>query len=176
MASNWTPESWTAKEARHLPSYQDAGELARVEETLAKFPPLVFAGEARALKTDLAEACLAVLKGDTRRLRLDFDPRAAVGVVLAAGGYPGDYAKGLPITGLDQQLPDTKVFHAGTVLKDGEYQTSGGRVLCVVGLGKSVRGAQERAYARVRQIAFDGMQYRQDIGYRAVARETTAGT
>jgi len=128
------------------------------------------------LKTDLAEACLAVLKGDTRRLRLDFDPRAAVGVVLAAGGYPGDYAKGMPITGLDQQLPDTKVFHAGTVLKDGEYQTSGGRVLCVVGLGKSVRGAQERAYARVRQIAFDGMQYRQDIGYRAVARETTAGT
>ena len=126
------------------------------------------------LKTDLAEACLAVLKGDTRRLRLDFDPRAAVGVVLAAGGYPGDYAKGMRITGLDATLPDTKVFHAGTVLKDGEYHTSGGRVLCVVGLGKTVRVAQEKAYARVQQIAFDGMQYRTDIGYRAVARESPA--
>jgi phosphoribosylamine--glycine ligase len=95
-------------------------------------------------------------------------------VVLAAGGYPGDYARGMRITGLDASLPDTKVFHAGTVLKDGEYQTSGGRVLCVVGLGKSVRGAQEKAYARVQQIAFDGMQFRKDIGYRAVARESIA--
>ncbi len=126
------------------------------------------------LKTDLAEACLAILRGETRRLRLDFDPRAAVGVVLAAGGYPGEYAKGSRITGLEQDLPDTKVFHAGTVLTDGEYSTNGGRVLCVVGLGKSVRGAQERAYARIAQIDWDGMQYRKDIGYRAVAREAAA--
>jgi phosphoribosylamine--glycine ligase len=126
------------------------------------------------LKTDLAEACLSVMKGDTRRLRLDFDPRAAVGVVLAAGGYPGNYAKGAVISGLDDATPDAYVFHAGTELSDGQVTTTGGRVLCVVGLGKSVRAAQAHAYARIARISWDGMQYRTDIGYRAVAREEAA--
>ena len=123
------------------------------------------------LKSDLADACLAVLEGKARKLKLDFDPRATVGVVLAAGGYPGDYAKGAIIRGLDAGMLDTRVFHAGTALKDGQVVTSGGRVLCVVGVGKTVRAAQANAYARIAGIEWDGMHYRKDIGYRAVARE-----
>jgi phosphoribosylamine--glycine ligase len=115
------------------------------------------------LKTDLAEACLAILRGETRRLRLDFDPRAAVGVVLAAGGYPGEYAKGSRITGLEQDLPDTKVFHAGTAARDGKIVTSGGRVLGVTALGSTLREAHDRAYAAARTICFEGIHYRQDI-------------
>ncbi len=123
------------------------------------------------LKTPLAEACLDVMKGETRRLRLDFDPRATVGVVLAAAGYPGDYHQGAVISGLDQDVADTRVFHAGTALEGGEIVTTGGRVLCVVGMGKTVAAAQAKAYERIRQLGFEGMQYRTDIGYRAVARE-----
>ncbi len=123
------------------------------------------------LRSDLPAACLAVLNGEAHRVKLDFDPRATVGVVLAAGGYPGDYAKGQVITGLDADLPDTRVFHAGTVERNGDVVTSGGRVLCVVGAGRSVREAQTRAYARVDAIRWEGMHCRRDIGYRAVARE-----
>ncbi|MSQ67609.1 MAG: phosphoribosylamine--glycine ligase, partial [Gammaproteobacteria bacterium] len=122
-------------------------------------------------KSDLAAACLAILTGDTRRLRLDFDHRAAVGVVLAAAGYPGAYQQGQPISGLDENLPGTRIFHGGTRLQDQRVVTSGGRVLCVVGKGATVRAAQERAYARIAQISWEGLQYRTDIGYRAVARE-----
>ena len=92
--------------------------------------------------------------------------------VLAAAGYPGDYHKGAVISGLDQDVADTRVFHAGTALEGGEVVTTGGRVLCVVGMGKSVAAAQAKAYERIKQLGFEGMQYRTDIGYRAVARET----
>jgi phosphoribosylamine--glycine ligase len=125
------------------------------------------------LRSDLPEACLAVLNGNARRTTLDFDPRATVGVVLAAGGYPGDYAKGHEIHGLDDNLPDARVFHAGTALAAGKVVTSGGRVLCVVGVGDSVREAQARAYARIDRIRWQDMHCRRDIGYRAIAREET---
>ena len=126
------------------------------------------------LKSDLAAACLAILTGDTRRLRLDFDHRAAVGVVLAAAGYPGAYEQGQAISGLDENLPGTRVFHGGTKLQDQTVVTNGGRVLCVVGKGATVRAAQEKAYARIAQISWEGLQYRTDIGYRAVAREAAS--
>ena len=96
----------------------------------------------------------------------------ALGVVMAAGGYPLDYAKGDPITGLEKDLLDTKVFHAGTALgEDGTVVTNGGRVLCVVGMGSSVLSAQTRAYERVDLIGWRNRYFRKDIGYRAVARE-----
>ncbi|MEQ8689733.1 MAG: phosphoribosylglycinamide synthetase C domain-containing protein, partial [Pseudomonadales bacterium] len=91
-----------------------------------------------------------------------------------AGGYPGSYAKGAAIAGLDDDLPDTYVFHAGTTLNDGTCVTNGGRVLCAVGLGETVSAAQAAAYARVDRIHWDGMYCRRDIGYRAVARERGA--
>jgi phosphoribosylamine--glycine ligase len=94
-----------------------------------------------------------------------------VGVVLAAGGYPDSYRKGDAITGLPTETPDSKVFHAGTAEQDGQVVTSGGRVLCAVGLGETVTAAQQRAYALVQQIQWDGAYYRSDIGYRAIARE-----
>jgi phosphoribosylamine---glycine ligase len=127
------------------------------------------------LKTDLVQACLDVLEGRAAQLVLDWDPRAAVGVVIAAGGYPGEYAKGAVIEGLDDAAADSYIFHAGTRLVGGRSVTSGGRVLCVVGLGHSVSAAQAAAYARVERIQFDGMFCRRDIGYRAVAREQAAG-
>jgi phosphoribosylamine---glycine ligase len=123
------------------------------------------------LKSDLAAACLAVIDGRAAKLALEFDPRATVGVVLASGGYPNDYATGFPISGLDRDEPDTKVFHAGTAIRDGVVVNTGGRVLCVVGAGNTVREAQTRAYSRVDQISWQGMHCRRDIGYRAVARE-----
>ncbi len=123
------------------------------------------------LRSDLPAACLAVLNGEAHRVKLDFDPRATVGVVLAADGYPGDYVKGSPIDGLEDDLPDTRVFHAGTAAQNGKVVTSGGRVLCVVGVGATVRDARARAYARVDRIRWEGMHCRRDIGYRAVARE-----
>lgn len=126
------------------------------------------------LKTDLVAACLAMLDGHGKDIDLEWDPRAALGVVLAAGGYPASYAKGAPISGLDDDLPDTYVFHAGTRLADGTCVTNGGRVLCAVGLGETVGAAQAAAYARVARIDWDGMFYRRDIGYRAVARERGA--
>jgi phosphoribosylamine--glycine ligase len=102
----------------------------------------------------------------------DWDSRAALGVVMAAGGYPGDIRKGDAIRGLDTAagLPG-KVFHAGTALKDSIVVTSGGRVLCATGLGDTVSAAQAAAYALVREISWEGEQHRSDIGYRAVARE-----
>ena len=127
------------------------------------------------LKTDLVQACLDVLEGRAAQLALNWDSRAAVGVVIAAGGYPGDYAKGAIIDGLDDNDSESYVFHAGTRLVDGRSVTNGGRVLCAVGLGHSVSAAQAAAYARVDRIRFDGMFCRRDIGYRAVARERAAG-
>ena len=123
------------------------------------------------LRSDLVEACLALLEGRGRRVRLDFDARAAVGVVMASGGYPGDISKGHVLHGLEDTAPDTRVFHAGTALREDSVVNTGGRVLCVVGLGTSVAEAQARAYARVDQIHWQDMHCRRDIGYRAVARE-----
>jgi phosphoribosylamine--glycine ligase len=124
------------------------------------------------MRSDLTQSCEAALDGRLSQLSVDWDPRAAVGVVLAAGGYPDSVRKGDVIHGLDAaaKLPG-KVFHAGTALVDGSVVTSGGRVLCAVGLGDGVRAAQQQAYDLARAISWDGMQYRRDIGYRAVARE-----
>ncbi len=129
------------------------------------------------LQSDLVALCNAALDGRLDQVEAQWDPRAALGVVLAAGGYPGDYAKGTAITGLDtaENSDSAKIFHAGTAEKDGQVVTAGGRVLCAVGLGETVSAAQQRAYALAQQIRWDGMFYRSDIGYRAIARETDQG-
>ena len=124
------------------------------------------------MRSDLVAHCLAALDGRLDAEHAEWDPRAALGVVLAAGGYPGDYRKGDAIGGLDGlDSADAKVFHAGTAERDGRVVTSGGRVLCATALGDSVGEAQRRAYALVDRIRWDGMACRRDIGYRAVARE-----
>lgn len=127
------------------------------------------------LRSDLAELCEKALREGLSGIALDWDPRAALGVVLAAGGYPLDYASGDPITGLGDDIADAKVFHAGTRSDGGNIVTSGGRVLAVVGLGRDIVAAQRTAYARVAHIGWRGMQYRRDIGYRALARLADSG-
>jgi phosphoribosylamine--glycine ligase len=124
------------------------------------------------LRSDLVAHCLAALKGRLDDETADWDPRASLGVVLAAGGYPGDYPKGDVISGLpDSDDATAKVFHAGTALRDGQVVTSGGRVLCATALGDSVAEAQRRAYELADHIDWQGLYRRNDIGYRAVARE-----
>jgi len=124
------------------------------------------------LRSDLVSLCKAALDGELDKVTVDWDARAALGVVMAAGGYPGAYEKHKPINGLDDTgSGDVKVFHAGTILQDGQVLTSGGRVLCVTALGHTVSEAQAKAYARIAQIQWDGAYYRRDIGYRAIARE-----
>ncbi|MEM7291898.1 MAG: phosphoribosylamine--glycine ligase [Pseudomonadota bacterium] len=125
------------------------------------------------MRGDLASLCIAACKGQLDSCNVGWDPRSAVGVVMAAGGYPDNYAKGKTITGLGCSEPaDAKVFHAGTALDAaGNTVTSGGRVLCVVGLGNSVREAQQRAYDGVDAISWDDAYWRRDIGHRAIARE-----
>lgn len=124
------------------------------------------------LQSDLVELCAAACAGKLDSMQIDFDNRAAVGVVLAAGGYPDDYRKGDVISGLPtDDNREAKVFHAGTVLKDGQVLTAGGRVLCATALGTNVTAAQQAAYQLVDQIHWDGVFSRRDIGYRAVARE-----
>lgn len=124
------------------------------------------------LQSDLVAHIEAALDGRLDKESAQWDARAALGVVLAAGGYPGNYRKGDVIIGLPEEpLPDAKVFHAGTAMKDGKIVTAGGRVLCVVGLGDTVAAAQKRAYEVVSQIHWKDMYYRRDIGYRAIARE-----
>jgi phosphoribosylamine--glycine ligase len=124
------------------------------------------------LKSDLAELCLAALDKRLDRIQAEWDDRSALGVVMAAGGYPEKYEKGHVIAGLpDNELDGLKVFHAGTKLRDGHVVTNGGRVLCVTALGANVSQAQERAYDLVSKISWDNVYFRTDIGYRAVARE-----
>jgi phosphoribosylamine--glycine ligase len=124
------------------------------------------------LRSDLVDLCESALDGRLDGIHAEWDPRVALGVVLAAGGYPGTVIKGDPIRGLDEATaPSVKVFHAGTALHDEEVVTAGGRVLCVCALGETTREAQRRAYEQVARISWNGMQYRRDIGFRAVARE-----
>ncbi|MFA5531743.1 MAG: phosphoribosylglycinamide synthetase C domain-containing protein, partial [Thiohalomonadaceae bacterium] len=124
------------------------------------------------LQSDLVALCEAALDGRLDQTGAEWDSRAALGVVLAAQGYPGAYRKGDVIAGLDgSDSAEAKVFHAGTALQDGQVVTAGGRVLCATALGTTVAEAQQRAYALAGRIHWDGIQYRRDIGYRAVARE-----
>ncbi|TXZ07042.1 phosphoribosylamine--glycine ligase [Vibrio mimicus] len=124
------------------------------------------------LQSDLVELCQAAIAGKLDQAESKWDPRASIGVVLAAGGYPGDYAKGDVISGLPtQEIAGQKVFHAGTETKDGQVVTNGGRVLCATALGNTVLEAQQRAYQLADQINWNGMFCRRDIGYRAIARE-----
>lgn len=124
------------------------------------------------MKSDLVELCQAAIDEKLDTVTSDWDPRASIGIVLAAGGYPGDYHKGDIISGLpNHETEGEKIFHAGTTDKDGHVVTHGGRVLCATALGNSVSEAQQRAYALAKQISWEGMFFRNDIGYRAIARE-----
>jgi phosphoribosylamine---glycine ligase len=124
------------------------------------------------LNSDIVELCLSACKGELDKATIDFDPRPAVGVVLAAGGYPGSYAKGKIISGLaTNQKTDRKTFHAGTANSNGDVVTAGGRVLCATALGQSVTEAQKAAYELLHEISWDEVQFRTDIAYRAIERE-----
>ncbi|MFQ5952023.1 MAG: phosphoribosylamine--glycine ligase [Candidatus Omnitrophota bacterium] len=126
------------------------------------------------MKTDLAELLLAAANGDLSGKSLEWDERECVCVVLASGGYPGSYEKGKRITGIEAAREEgALVFHAGTRLEDDSLVTSGGRVLNVVGLGEDIKDAVSNTYKAVEKIHFDGMHYRKDIGYRAIARVET---
>lgn len=122
------------------------------------------------LQSDLVALCLSALDKTLDQQTIEFDSRAALGVVLAAGGYPDSYQKGAEITGLDVVLEKAKIFHAGTKMDSGKVVTNGGRVLCAVALGDSVAIAQTKAYEAVNQVQFKDVYYRTDIGYRAVSR------
>ena len=128
------------------------------------------------LTSDLVDLCEAALDGRLADVQAEWDPRASLGVVMAAGGYPAGYRKGDPIEGLDDAaaVDDVKVFHAGTAMADDRVVTAGGRVLCVVGLGEDVTAARDAAYRGVECIRWDGAYYRRDIGHRAIAREARA--
>ncbi|MBT0586233.1 phosphoribosylamine--glycine ligase [Alteromonas oceanisediminis] len=124
------------------------------------------------LESDLVALCMAACEKQLAGKPISFSDQCAVGVVLAAGGYPGSYEKGLPISGLDDAARQAgKVFHAGTASLDGQIVTSGGRVLCATALGDSVTQAQKNAYTLLKPIRWDGVFYRNDIAHRAIARE-----
>ena len=128
------------------------------------------------LESSLVLLVEAALAKALDKVEAKWDPRPTVGVVLAAGGYPGDYAKGEVIAGLDAAAQiDGKVFHAGTALQDGQVVTAGGRVLCATAIGRTVEEAQQQAYRLAQQISWNGCFYRHDIGYRAIARERGEG-
>jgi len=120
------------------------------------------------LKSDLLGLLEHSVKGALDRVDAEWDRRAALGVVLAAAGYPENPRKGDLISGLPTATEECKIFHAGTALVDGQAVSAGGRVLCVTALGETVRLAQRTAYAAIEGIRFDGMQYRTDIGYHAL--------
>ncbi|HHQ4652345.1 TPA: phosphoribosylamine--glycine ligase [Aeromonas hydrophila] len=124
------------------------------------------------MRSDLVELCLAACAGKLDQVEAIYDPRVAIGVVLAAGGYPGDYQQGKPISGLPvEEASGEKVFHAGSQLEGDTVVTAGGRVLCATALGHSVAEAQKRAYQLAGRINWDGVFYRHDIGWRAIERE-----
>ena len=120
------------------------------------------------LRSDLVHALDKAIDGKLNEVELDWDRRTALGVVLAAYNYPDTPRNGDVIAGIPADTAEQLTFHAGTTLQDGKLLTSGGRVMCVVGLADTVRGAQQKAYDAIAQIQFDGMQYRKDIGYRAI--------
>lgn len=121
------------------------------------------------LQSDLVALCLAALDGSLRNMITTWDDRAALGVVLASGGYPNDYVKGRVISGLpEHDEPDRKVFHAGTKRINGEIFTDGGRVLCACALGATILEAQKLAYQLTRRISWDNVYYRTDIGFKAI--------
>jgi phosphoribosylamine--glycine ligase len=122
------------------------------------------------LKTDLVTVIEHAVNGTLKDIELDWDRRTALGVVLAAAGYPDAPRKGDVITGIPEESEDSVTFHAGTIIDNGTLKTAGGRVMCVVGLGDSVRVAQKHAYETLEKIRFDGMQFRHDIGWRALKR------
>ncbi len=126
------------------------------------------------LKSDLIEVCLAVCEGTLENVTLKWDPRPAVCVVMAAGGYPGDYEKGKVITGIKdaEQIEDVKVFHAGTKRSGGNTVTNGGRVLGVTAMGRTIAEAKKAAYKAVEKIKFDGAYYRRDIADKAMKKRT----
>ncbi|MDF1764255.1 MAG: phosphoribosylglycinamide synthetase C domain-containing protein, partial [Oleibacter sp.] len=124
------------------------------------------------MQSDLVAHCLAAIEGKLDQETAAWDSRAALGVVLAAAGYPGDYPKGDVIDLPDNDGVDCKLFHAGTQLnKDGQAITAGGRVLCATALGHTVSEAQTQAYELIKKVSWEGMFCRSDIGYRAVQRE-----
>ncbi len=123
------------------------------------------------LQSSLVSLCEAAIAGKLDSTSADWDPRPAVGVVLAAGGYPASYNKGDVISLPEENNTDSKVFHAGTKLIDGKVTTNGGRVLCATALGESVTDAQQQAYELAKKVTWKGMFYRSDIAYRAIARE-----
>ena len=122
------------------------------------------------LKSDFLTLIESALEGTLDKIEPEWDRRAALGVVMAAGGYPADPRKGDEISGLPKAESDFHVFHAGTTLQDGKVVSNGGRVLCVTALGDTVKQAQQRAYQALEPIRFEGMQYRRDIGWRAMGR------
>jgi phosphoribosylamine--glycine ligase len=122
------------------------------------------------LRTDLVTVMEHAVEGKLDQIELDWDRRTALGVVMAASGYPDSPKKGDVITGIPEETADSMTFHAGTILENGQLKTSGGRVLCVVGLGDTVRVAHKNAYEALDQIRFNGMQFRRDIGWRAMRR------
>lgn len=125
------------------------------------------------LQTSMVELCEAALARKLDSTSVQWDPRPAIGVVMAAGGYPGDYNKGDEITLPESTSADAKVFHAGTALNDDKVVTAGGRVLCVTALGANVTEAQKNAYALLKQVSWKDAYFRTDIGYRAIARENS---
>jgi len=124
------------------------------------------------LKSDLLQVCLAVCDGRLGEVILEWDPRPAVCVVMASGGYPGSYEKGKKITGLDEadKIEDVVVFHAGTTVSDGDIVTNGGRVLGVTALAETIGEAKEKAYRAVDKIKFDGAYCRRDIADKAIKK------
>ncbi len=129
------------------------------------------------LRSNLAELCIAALEKRLHQVKAEWEPRPAVGVVLASKGYPESYAKGFVIQGLEEAKKlEGKIFHAGTLEKDGQTVTAGGRVLCACAMGNTTSIAKSKCYELVKQVSWEGMFYRSDIGYRAVARETKGKT
>lgn len=123
------------------------------------------------LRSDLVELCLAGVQGKLNEITAEWDPRYALGVVMAAGGYPDDYRKGDVISGLNRVEESVKVFHAGTALKNNEVITNGGRILCVTAISKTITGAQQKAYNNVKKIQWADVFFRTDIGFKAVLRD-----
>jgi len=127
------------------------------------------------LQSDLVALCDAAIDGKLDQIEAQWDPRASLGIVMAAGGYPASYNKGDVISGFDNEQADAKVFHAGTALNENnEVVTNGGRVLCVTALGDTVSSAQALAYDALKRIQWQDAYYRTDIGHRAIARETSS--